>query len=105
MEKDKAKTGFVEGRGYSEEDWEDVDSPEMTDAELASMRPAREVLPPEFFETIDRERAKRRGRPPAESPKRQVTLRLYADVVDSFRAEGAGWQSRINETLRKARGL
>jgi uncharacterized protein (DUF4415 family) len=34
-----------------------------------------------------------------------VTLRLDADVLHSFRSEGAGWQSRINDALRKARGL
>ena len=105
MEKDKTISGFVEGRGYSEQDWEDVDNPELTDAELASMRPAREVLPPEFFEMIERERAKRRGRPNLSAPKKQVTLRLDADVVESFRADGPGWQSRMNDTLRKARGL
>src|SRR5947209_8368275 len=38
----------------------------------------------------------RRGRPPADNPKRQVTLRLDPDVVDRFRATGRGWQSRIN---------
>jgi uncharacterized protein (DUF4415 family) len=84
---------------------QDPDNPEITTEEFAQMRPAREVLPPEFFKMIERERARRRGRPPLEHPKKQVTLRLDADIVESFRAEGAGWQSRINETLRKARGL
>lgn len=82
----------------------DPDNPELTDEQLASMRPAREVLPAEFFEMIDRERRKR-GRPSSLAPKQQVTLRLDADVIESFRAEGAGWQSRINDALRKARGL
>lgn len=31
----------------------DPDSPELTDAELARMRPAHEVLPPEFFRSLD----------------------------------------------------
>ena len=84
----------------------DPDNPEITDEEFARMRPAREVLPPEFFEMIERERAlRRRGRPALATPKKQVTLRLDADVIESFRAEGDGWQSRINATLRKARGL
>ena len=104
MTKRKPLTEFVPGRGYSKEDWDTVDSPELTDEELASMRPAREVLPPEFFEMVERER-KARGRPVLDKPKKQVTLRLDADVVESFRAEGAGWQSQINATLRKARGL
>ena len=46
------------------------------------------------------------GRPPlGEHPKRQVTLRLDPDVLDRFRADGPGWQGRINEALRKAVGL
>jgi len=35
--------------------------------------------------------------------KQQVTLRLDRDVVERFRATGDGWQSRINEALRKAK--
>ena len=46
-----------------------------------------------------------RGRPKSASPKQQVTLRLDRDVLDSFRAGGAGWQSRINEALRQAAGI
>ena len=46
----------------------------------------------------------RRGRPPAASPKQAVSLRLDADVLARFRSTGPGWQSRINEILRKAAG-
>jgi uncharacterized protein (DUF4415 family) len=42
------------------------------------------------------------GRPRLANPKRQVTLRLDGDVLDSFRETGPGWQSRINEILRAA---
>jgi uncharacterized protein (DUF4415 family) len=45
------------------------------------------------------------GRPKADDPKKQVTLRLDSDVVAGFRATGPGWQSRINAELRKALGL
>ncbi|HTH27022.1 MAG TPA: BrnA antitoxin family protein [Sphingobium sp.] len=37
--------------------------------------------------------------------KKQVTLRLDADVIAKFRESGPGWQSRMNEALRKAAGL
>jgi uncharacterized protein (DUF4415 family) len=30
-----------------------------------------------------------------------VTLRLDPDVIDYFKAEGAGWQTRINAALRR----
>jgi uncharacterized protein (DUF4415 family) len=33
-------------------------------------------------------------------PKRQVTLRLDADLLDWFRAQGPGWQTRMNAVLR-----
>lgn len=46
-----------------------------------------------------------RGRPPAASPKISTTLRLDPDVLERFRADGPGWQSRMNAALRKAAGL
>jgi uncharacterized protein (DUF4415 family) len=47
-------------------------------------------------------RPAKRGRPVLEQPKQQVTLRLDADIVEKFRATGAGWQTRINETLKRS---
>jgi uncharacterized protein (DUF4415 family) len=44
-------------------------------------------------------------RPRLDEPKEQVTLRLDADVVMHFRRGGHGWQTRINETLRRAASL
>jgi uncharacterized protein (DUF4415 family) len=46
----------------------------------------------------------RRGRPPGSS-KNLVSLRLDKDVIDHFRASGPGWQTRLNDALRKAAGL
>ncbi len=42
------------------------------------------------------------GRPKLANPKQQVTLRLDKVVLETFKASGAGWQTRINEALRKA---
>jgi uncharacterized protein (DUF4415 family) len=80
----------------------DPDAPELTDERLAAMRPATEVFPESFFESID-EMRRSRGRPPSANPKRPVTIRLDADVIDRFKATGKGWQSRMNEVLRKAK--
>ncbi len=44
---------------------------------------------------------KTRGRP-AGSNKQLVSLRIDRDVIERFRSGGPGWQSRINEALRKA---
>src|SRR6266540_5954392 len=50
----------------------------------------------------------RRGRGPQKAPTKVLTtIRLDADVIAFFRAQGSGYQSRINEALRRAkeRGL
>ncbi|MGE0753452.1 MAG: BrnA antitoxin family protein [Variibacter sp.] len=49
----------------------------------------------------DGERLVRRGRPPLESPKQQITLRLDADVIKAIRATGPGWSGRVNNALRR----
>jgi uncharacterized protein (DUF4415 family) len=48
----------------------------------------------------------RRGGPPKKAaPKQTVNIRPDLDVLTRFRADGPGWQSRINAALRKAAGL
>jgi uncharacterized protein (DUF4415 family) len=42
----------------------------------------------------------RRGRPLAEVTKERITIRLSADVVERFRASGAGWQTRMDAALK-----
>lgn len=44
----------------------------------------------------------RRGRPKSDAPKQAVSLRLDPDVLEKLRATGPGWQSRVNDILRKA---
>ena len=82
------------------EEYEEI--PEWTDdqwdrAEIAIggkvIRPARGTL------------TKGPGRPKSEAPKKSVHLRLSPDVLDHFRATGPGWQTRIDEALRKAAKL
>ncbi len=51
------------------------------------------------------ERQRRRGGRPkgsTSSNKSLVSLRIDKDVLERFRATGPGWQSRINEALRRA---
>ncbi|HEV2649825.1 MAG TPA: BrnA antitoxin family protein [Rhizomicrobium sp.] len=72
---------------------------ELTAEDFRRFRPTSEVLPG----LIEAWR-KRGQRGPQKAPtKRQITIRLDGDVIDRFRATGRGWQSRINEVLRKAR--
>ncbi|WFR95903.1 BrnA antitoxin family protein [Rhizobium tumorigenes] len=76
---------------------EDPENPEWTEEDFKNARPFAEVFP-DLAESIRRAR----GRPAVEAPKRQISLRLDPDVIDAFKATGKGWQSRINEALRKA---
>jgi uncharacterized protein (DUF4415 family) len=76
----------------------DPDNPPMTDTQWRRMRPAHEVRP----KLVVRQLRRARGRPRSEITKQQVTLRLDRDVLEKFRSTGDGWQSRINEALRKA---
>lgn len=47
----------------------------------------------------------RPGRPKAAAPKEAISLRLDPDVLAFFRATGPGWQTRINDALRKVAKL
>ncbi|WP_051660765.1 BrnA antitoxin family protein [Bosea sp. 117] len=73
---------------------------ELTRRDMRQMKPAADVLPAELVDMLPKKRRGERG-PQKRSTKQQVTLRLDRDVVDYFRATGDGWQSRINEALRK----
>ncbi|MEW9809400.1 MAG: BrnA antitoxin family protein [Candidatus Symbiodolus clandestinus] len=41
-----------------------------------------------------------RGRPKALIVKERITIRLSHDVVESFRATGQGWQTRMDGALK-----
>lgn len=45
------------------------------------------------------------GRPKSAAPKQAVSLRLSPEVIAHFKAGGPGWQTRIDEALRKLVGL
>jgi len=74
---------------------QDADNPELTDADLASMREASGVVP-------DLAKSRRVRGPQKAATKTMVSLRLDADVLEKFKATGPGWQTRINEALRRA---
>jgi uncharacterized protein (DUF4415 family) len=87
---------FVPGRGYSKADWDSVDSPELTDEELAGLRPMKEALP-DLYAAIQEE-IRKRG--PVKT-KEAISIRLDMDLVARLRASGPGWQSRVNDALRE----
>jgi uncharacterized protein (DUF4415 family) len=76
----------------------DEDNPEWTDADFARAK-GPEALPPEVLAAFPKTRA----RGPQKTPtKRAVSLRLSGEVVDHFKASGPGWQTRIDNALKKA---
>ncbi len=90
----KTKT-FKPGRGFTKRDWDAVESPELTAEQIAQAKPFAEVFP-ELAASI------RRGRGPSKTPtKVPVSIRLSPEVVAYFKAKGPGWQSRIDDVLRK----
>jgi len=80
----------------------DDDTRELTDEELARLRPAAEVLP-EVVAAYKAGQLKlpRRGRPRKANPKVQVSIRYSPEVIAHFKATGKGWQTRMDEALKE----
>lgn len=74
----------------------DPDTLELDEEWFAKARPASEVHP----RVVERYR-RRRGRQRAPT-KEHISIRLDADLAAHFRASGPGWQSRLNDVLRRA---
>lgn len=76
----------------------DPDNPEWTVQDFRRAKPFAATFP-----TL----AKRwHGRGPQKKPtKVAVSLRLTREVVEAFKADGPGWQTRIDQALKKAVGL
>ncbi|MDB5956820.1 MAG: hypothetical protein JWP60_3428 [Ramlibacter sp.] len=62
-----------------------------------------EELPELDEEMLARAKISKGGRPPSENPRKQLTLRLPADVIERWKATGPGWQTRMAERLSKVR--
>ena len=76
----------------------DAENPELTEEDFRRARPALEVLPKNVVAAIRRYRGQRG---PQKNPTKElVSLRIDREVVEAYRATGAGWQTRANEALR-----
>jgi len=69
----------------------------MSDAQFAR---ARRLSHPEVGRIAQLAR-RGRGRPLAERKKVPVTIRLDPDVLAALKAQGPGWQTRVNELLAR----
>ena len=79
----------------------DDENPQWSAEDVANARPANEVLPHIFGESIAKKMLKPRGRPPAEFPKERINIRLSHEVLAHFKSAGDGWQTRIDSALRQ----
>jgi uncharacterized protein (DUF4415 family) len=75
----------------------DPDNPPLTEKFWKNARP----LSPERLQRMRGQRGPQKSKP----VKTRVSLRLDPDVVAFFRKKGTGWQSRINDALRKVAKL
>jgi uncharacterized protein (DUF4415 family) len=74
----------------------DDDNPEWTKADFARARPPAEGLPPKLLAQFKNTRG------PQKAPtKVAVSIRLSPEVISHFKAKGPGWQSQIDDALRK----
>ncbi|MFM9047936.1 MAG: BrnA antitoxin family protein [Cyanobium sp.] len=76
IEEDKLITAAAES---------DPDAIPLTDEQMSAMVPIR-VL---------------RGRPKLANKKKLVSIRYSPEVIDYFRASGAGWQARMDAVLKE----
>jgi len=87
----KLKTGTIlpteqEDKAITAAALGDPDAQPLSDDQLSNLRPARP-----------------RGRPAGSGRKVQVTMRVDEDVLEAFKNEGEGWQTRMNDALRQWR--
>jgi len=71
---------------------------------------AHKVRPEEYRELPDltedmlsRAKIKKGGRPLSPNPRKLISLRLPANVIERWKATGPGWQTRMAERLSKVR--
>ena len=66
----------------------DEDCPELTEKELREFQPVNPALHanPAYFKP----------------KKKQITLKIDADVLEAYRETGKGYQTRMNEALRNS---
>lgn len=82
----------------------DEDNPEWTEDDFARATPVHEA-PPDIREAIYKAFPNTPRGPQKAAKKVPVSIRLSPEVVERFKADGPGWQSRIDEVLKKAVGL
>jgi len=73
---------------------DDDDAPELTEESLRNSIPASQFFAERGLPMP--------GRPKSASPKVSVSIRLDREVVEGFKAQGPGWQTRMNAVLAES---
>lgn len=84
------------GRSLTKSDLARVDAHAVTPNEY-------EELPELTDEMLARAKLNKGGRPVSANPRKLISLRLPADVIERWKATGPGWQTRMAERLSKVR--
>ena len=79
-----SKERIEEIMGFDEK-FDDPDCPPLTSEQLAQMKPAH-VIHPEWYKV----------------KKADVHIKIDIDILEALKAGGKGYQTRINEILRRA---
>ena len=79
---------------------EDSGARELDDAWFTGAKPASEALAPLTYAALVAIK-RPRGRPKADETKVFTAIRLDADLLETFKASGKGWQTRVNAALRQ----
>jgi uncharacterized protein (DUF4415 family) len=59
-------------------------------------------LPELTDDMLARAKVNKGGRPVSPNPRKLISLRLPADVIERWKATGPGWQTRMAERLSRA---
>lgn len=78
----------------------DTDARELSSDWHSGAKPASEAFAPQTYAALVAIK-RPRGRPKADETKVFTAIRLDSDVLESFKATGKGWQTRMNAALRQ----
>lgn len=77
---------------------------DLAKVDAHTVRPHEYKELPELTErSLERATVKKGGRPRSANPRKLISIRLPADVIERWKATGPGWQTRMADRLSKAR--
>ena len=77
---------------------------DLTRVDAHKVKPEEyEELPELTDEMLGRAKVNKGGRPLSPNPRKLISLRLPANVIERWKATGPGWQTRMADRLSKVR--